>query len=205
MAGRAREGHTWVLSGAGVRPAELLALADWRGNGTIPSSARRSLRRRRRHDPPAFATPLTTARWSSRIIRSRRCAWAVWQSLERRPARSGREIPGSGRRAHPEAPGTKLVPTAPSAASSAVNASVSSTGTPPIRSTGRLSMRVHDGVDDARTAGMASTGFARHAKRRRGNARDNFQIVRCVRIVQSRGRYGRSSATWTHLTSELPG
>jgi anti-sigma factor RsiW len=31
-----RGGHTCVLSGAGVRPAELLTLADWRGKGAIP-------------------------------------------------------------------------------------------------------------------------------------------------------------------------
>ena len=31
-----REGHTCVLSGQGVQPAELLALADWRGQGAIP-------------------------------------------------------------------------------------------------------------------------------------------------------------------------
>jgi hypothetical protein len=31
-----REGHTCVLSGSGVRPAELLMLADWRGKGAIP-------------------------------------------------------------------------------------------------------------------------------------------------------------------------
>ena len=31
-----RRGHTCVLSGKAVRPAELLALADWRGKGAIP-------------------------------------------------------------------------------------------------------------------------------------------------------------------------
>lgn len=31
-----RGGHTCVLSGADVRPAELVALADWRGKGKIP-------------------------------------------------------------------------------------------------------------------------------------------------------------------------
>ena len=31
-----RDGHTCVLSGKAVRPAELLALADWRGKGSIP-------------------------------------------------------------------------------------------------------------------------------------------------------------------------
>jgi anti-sigma factor RsiW len=31
-----RDGHTCVLSGTAVRPAELLALADWRGKGAIP-------------------------------------------------------------------------------------------------------------------------------------------------------------------------
>jgi anti-sigma factor RsiW len=31
-----REGRTCVLSGTGVRPAELVALADWRGKGAIP-------------------------------------------------------------------------------------------------------------------------------------------------------------------------
>jgi anti-sigma factor RsiW len=31
-----REGHTCVLSGKAVRPAELLTLADWRGKGSIP-------------------------------------------------------------------------------------------------------------------------------------------------------------------------
>jgi anti-sigma factor RsiW len=31
-----RDGHTCVLSGKAVRPAELLALADWRGKGAIP-------------------------------------------------------------------------------------------------------------------------------------------------------------------------
>jgi hypothetical protein len=31
-----RRGHTCVLSGKAVRPAELLTLADWRGKGAIP-------------------------------------------------------------------------------------------------------------------------------------------------------------------------
>ena len=31
-----RDGHTCVLSGEAVRPAELLELADWRGKGAIP-------------------------------------------------------------------------------------------------------------------------------------------------------------------------
>jgi anti-sigma factor RsiW len=31
-----RDGHTCVLSGEAVRPAELLTLADWRGKGAIP-------------------------------------------------------------------------------------------------------------------------------------------------------------------------
>lgn len=31
-----RDGHTCVLSGKAVRPAELLTLADWRGKGAIP-------------------------------------------------------------------------------------------------------------------------------------------------------------------------
>jgi hypothetical protein len=31
-----RDGHTCVLSAQGVRPAELLTLADWRGKGAIP-------------------------------------------------------------------------------------------------------------------------------------------------------------------------
>jgi hypothetical protein len=31
-----RGGHTCVLSGAAVRPADLVALADWRGKGAIP-------------------------------------------------------------------------------------------------------------------------------------------------------------------------
>ena len=31
-----RDGHTCVLSGKAARPAELLALADWRGKGAIP-------------------------------------------------------------------------------------------------------------------------------------------------------------------------
>ena len=31
-----RDGHTCVLSGKAVRPAELLMLADWRGKGAIP-------------------------------------------------------------------------------------------------------------------------------------------------------------------------
>ena len=31
-----RDGHTCVLSGKAVRPAELLELADWRGKGAIP-------------------------------------------------------------------------------------------------------------------------------------------------------------------------
>jgi hypothetical protein len=31
-----RDGHTCVLSAKAVRPAELLALADWRGKGSIP-------------------------------------------------------------------------------------------------------------------------------------------------------------------------
>ena len=31
-----RDGNTCVLSGASVGPRELLALADWRGKGTIP-------------------------------------------------------------------------------------------------------------------------------------------------------------------------
>jgi hypothetical protein len=31
-----RDGHTCVLSGNAVRPAELLVLADWRGKGAIP-------------------------------------------------------------------------------------------------------------------------------------------------------------------------
>ena len=31
-----RDGHTCVLSGTAVRPAELLTLADWRGKGALP-------------------------------------------------------------------------------------------------------------------------------------------------------------------------
>ena len=31
-----RDGHTCVLSGKAVRPAELLTLADWRGKGSLP-------------------------------------------------------------------------------------------------------------------------------------------------------------------------
>jgi hypothetical protein len=31
-----RKGHTCVLSGEAVRPAELITLADWRGKGAIP-------------------------------------------------------------------------------------------------------------------------------------------------------------------------
>jgi hypothetical protein len=31
-----RGGHTCVLSGSGVRPADLVTLADWRGKGAIP-------------------------------------------------------------------------------------------------------------------------------------------------------------------------
>ena len=48
-------------------------------------------------------------------------------------------------------------------------------------------------------------GLVPNERLSRGNIRGNIQIIRCVQIVQKRGRNDVSSAIWTHLTLALPG